>query len=583
MAECITRPSNAAAHPGMVDRNPTCCSKEEARAKKEAIAMAKAQAAMGKKAKIEKLATIEKAEKQKAKDMDCEADDPVGPLSQARARMSRKRPVEVDETPTKRMRCVVSGAPTVEHNKVLVEAKLATLLNESGESGSKYEGEQESEGETNTDCELEIDEPDMSIKKGGKKQKKGLLARDQSPAPAPAGVQEASPESESDTTLSTCLIYGSTIGNGPSRAATTEPDDATPAYRYGGFVSENSGSGQKTRKASETLKYKSITKIQELHAPPMPLCTANSNKSKKKILYDDLPAHTKDRFKKKVILLSLETTGALKPWFIPKDNVIIDIWNLVFGAEHCIEDRDIHCKCFLVVKTLIKRAISTWLHKFAETAVKALAAEFAQQGLDTQAGRSSFVIFLLGNIEDLLDKKRPFLWESVYNNPSARQEGIFQGRLVGQTFLEHLQIINNIDPNERVQEPPVSVLILAVQAVHRALLYSIMGAFQLPSDKRSAEFSKTNWGDYSLVTPCGERVFKRATVFLKAIKNLKKEQWTDIFKVAMSFQVTNKHPNKLAKEDEEELSETDSDEYDNLVDPRYNEKPVELDRIALAQ
>jgi hypothetical protein len=107
-----------------------------------------------------------------------------------------------------------------------------------------------------------------------------------------------------------------------------------------------------------------------------------------------------------------------------------------------------------------------------------------------------------------------------------------------------------------------------------------MGPFQLPSDKRSAEFSKMNWGDYSLVTPCGERVFKRATVFLKAIKNLKKEQWTDIFKVAMSFQVTNKHPNKLAKEDEEELSETDSDEYDDLVDPHYNEKPVELDHIA---
>ncbi|KAF8460138.1 hypothetical protein DFH94DRAFT_700409 [Russula ochroleuca] len=301
MAERITRPSNAAAHPEMVDRNPTHCSKEEAQAEKEAIAMAKAQAAMGKKAKIEKLATIEKAEKQKAKDMDREADDPVGPLSQARARMSRKQPVEVDEMPTKRMRRVVSGAPTVEHNEALAEAKLATLLNESGESGSEYEGEQESEGETNTNCELKIDEPDTSIKKGGKKQKKGLLARDQRQragwelkllkpqAPAPAGVQEASPKSESDTTLSTRLIYGSTIGNGPSWAATTEPDDATPAYRYGGFVSENSGSGQikhggrKTRKASKTLKYKSITKIQELHAPLTPLCTANSNKSKKKI------------------------------------------------------------------------------------------------------------------------------------------------------------------------------------------------------------------------------------------------------------------------------------------------------------
>lgn len=31
--------------------------------------------------------------------------------------------------------------------------------------------------------------------------------------------------------------------------------------------------------------------------------------------------------------------------------------------------------------------------------------------------------------------------------------------------MEHLQIINNIDPNERVQEPPVGALILAVQAV----------------------------------------------------------------------------------------------------------------------
>ncbi|KAF8479698.1 hypothetical protein DFH94DRAFT_682399 [Russula ochroleuca] len=255
MAEHITRPSNAAAHPGMADHNPTHRSKEEAQAEKEAIAMAKAQAVMGKKVKIEKLATIEKAEKQKAKDMDREADDPVGPLSQARARMSRKRPVEVNEMPTKRMRHVVSGAPTVEHNKALGEAKLATLLNESGESGSEYKGEQESEGETNTDCELEIDEPDMSIKKGGKKQKKGLLACNQqqragwelkllkpqanwqnacsiqSPAPAPAGVQEASPESESDTTLSTCLIYGSMIGNGPSRAATTKPNDATPAHQ----------------------------------------------------------------------------------------------------------------------------------------------------------------------------------------------------------------------------------------------------------------------------------------------------------------------------------------------------------------
>jgi hypothetical protein len=70
---------------------------------------------------------------------------------------------------------------------------LAALLNESGESGSKYEGEQESEGETNTNCELEIDEPDTSIKKGGKKQKKGLLACDQVSAAVAAMSDDPNP------------------------------------------------------------------------------------------------------------------------------------------------------------------------------------------------------------------------------------------------------------------------------------------------------------------------------------------------------------------------------------------------------
>jgi hypothetical protein len=44
-------------------------------------------------------------------------------------------------------------------------------------------------------------------------------------------------------------------------------------------------------------------------------------------------------------------------------------------------------------------------------------------------------------------------------------QGIFQGRLVAQTFLEHLQVINSIDQKFRVKEPPVGALILAVQAV----------------------------------------------------------------------------------------------------------------------
>jgi hypothetical protein len=96
-----------------------------------------------------------------------------------------------------------------------------------------------------------------------------------------------------------------------------------------------------------------------------------------------------------------------------------------------------------------------------------------------------------------------------------------------------------------------------------------------PSDKRASEFSKTNWDDRSFKNPQGERTFfKRVSVFLKSIKALKEEQWIDIFEVAMSFQT--KRSSKSANESDEEISETDSDEYDELVDPRYNPKSDEV-------
>ena len=90
MADRITRASNATAHLGMVDWNPTHRrSKEEVQAEKDAKALAKTQAAIKKKANIERLAALEKAEKQRAKNTDWDADDPV-PLSQAKVRVSRK-------------------------------------------------------------------------------------------------------------------------------------------------------------------------------------------------------------------------------------------------------------------------------------------------------------------------------------------------------------------------------------------------------------------------------------------------------------------------------------------------------------
>ena len=63
-----------------------------------------------------------------------------------------------------------------------------------------------------------------------------------------------------------------------------------------------------------------------------------------------------------------------------------------------------------------------WLHKFADAAERALLAEFTQRGLNTEEARSGFVRRLLGDEKDISAKKRPFLWQTAYDEPSARQE-----------------------------------------------------------------------------------------------------------------------------------------------------------------
>jgi hypothetical protein len=47
----------------------------------------------------------------------------------------------------------------------------------------------------------------------------------------------------------------------------------------------------------------------------------------------------------------------MKPWATPDDKAIIDIWNLVYGAKHAIEENDVECNSFLVAKTLVSAPV----------------------------------------------------------------------------------------------------------------------------------------------------------------------------------------------------------------------------------
>jgi hypothetical protein len=98
-----------------------------------------------------------------------------------------------------------------------------------------------------------------------------------------------------------------------------------------------------------------MIKIEEVHSTPSPRTNLVANKlhKKKEISFENLPQGTKNHFKKKLLPLALDTTGALKAWTTPCDDTIIEIWNIVFSAEYPIDEGDTDCYCFVVAKTLV--------------------------------------------------------------------------------------------------------------------------------------------------------------------------------------------------------------------------------------
>lgn len=60
----------------------------------------------------------------------------------------------------------------------------------------------------------------------------------------------------------------------------------------------------------------------------------------------------------------------------------------------------------------MKRTLTQWRHDLSEAAMNALDAEFEERELETAEDRVAFVKSMLGNVENILDKDRPFLWQS---------------------------------------------------------------------------------------------------------------------------------------------------------------------------
>ncbi|KAF8488759.1 hypothetical protein F5888DRAFT_1893246 [Russula emetica] len=406
----------------------------------------------------------------------------------------------------------------------------------------------------------------------------------------PAGTRHAS---ESRVTTGVSRPPPSTVSTSTTRSRRTasapftthnEPEASVgpsdnPEYAFGGLPLDEEVAPEDTDSID---KYQSLTKVNTIHTSPVRTKVsrqADASTGRYRFKNSDLPPGTADRFAKEVLPLAFDTAGALGPWECLDDEHIITIWNLAFSSpdDHPIASGDVKGVVFLAVKGLVKRGISMWLHKFSMAAEKALVAEFERQHITTTEERANFVRYLLGDVDDISSKRRLFLWKSAYDrcedsdSPDLnRLQGLFQGRLVAQTFLEHILATTGIDKESRVNERPIGALITSIQAVHHALLYSMEGTFKPPQSKSGA-FSKANWGDYDVLSPRGAAItVKRASVFLKKIQGLKDQQWDDIYKTAREI-----HAKRVnSTEDDDEGGESDTSDDDELLDPLYDEVPT---------
>ncbi|KAH9983363.1 hypothetical protein BJV74DRAFT_797447 [Russula compacta] len=248
-----------------------------------------------------------------------------------------------------------------------------------------------------------------------------------------------------------------------------EPNDE-PSFTFGGLPLDEEVEPQDPKLAN---KHWSITRVHEIYASPLHIKVsqqADANIGCHQVKNSSLPPHTIDHFTK-VLLLAFKVANILYPWECPNND-------------------DINGDLFLVVKGLVKWSISTWLHKFAVTAERALAVEFEKQHLFTLKEKAKFVQFLLWDVNNTSSKHHLFLLKLAYDH----------------------------------YERPIGMLITSIQAVHHILLYSTEGTFNLPCSKSGA-FSKANWGNYNVVSQKGTVTsVKHASVFLKRIQNLKDQQ-----------------------------------------------------------
>ncbi|KAF7348717.1 hypothetical protein MVEN_01390600 [Mycena venus] len=152
----------------------------------------------------------------------------------------------------------------------------------------------------------------------------------------------------------------------------------------------------------------------------------------------------------------------------------------------------------------------------------------------TPTGIAEFVEWALAPHEE--SGTMAFHWKQWGDGKDKK--GFLQTDLIVYTFAYHLSRLDAIPGGyERLTEPPVGALLIAVQAVQRALQFWRTGVYVNPHPMpRSNYFSGDVWGDYSISGKGGkDKLVRRATKFMPAVQKWDEDRWNKLKEVAQEW------------------------------------------------
>ncbi|KAF6751440.1 hypothetical protein DFP72DRAFT_850843 [Ephemerocybe angulata] len=339
----------------------------------------------------------------------------------------------------------------------------------------------------------------------------------------------------------------------------TEDDDhALREYRglMGSDEEQGDDAERKGIQASSGYRFKSIAKIEPVENAPNIFKKAETKSRAKpgRARVSHLPEAVRPKWPSMKITV-IDAAGQLPPWADLTDGAICLLWNGLVDQEHFIAHIAGSARGSYVLFQLIKKLVrnvlgAEWKNPFAQAAIDAVAQEWERRELITPASCAKFSEIMLGAEPHNRDSKkaRPFMWKATDNigwdgdDPNKTGGGLFLGRMVLKVFAEHLSHVADAPKELITADAKYSgALMLSIQAVHRALEYTLSGKLSIPtgSTDKTYHFSKENWGDYEKGTVVDgteyRKPVKRATVFAKTVSALDDTRWKAIIDGAKAY------------------------------------------------